>query len=46
MDFPADAEREAIEKAVLEEEQSQKWIDGRTPKKIIVVPKKIVNVVL
>ena len=46
MDFPADAEREAIEKAVLAEEQSQKWIDGKTPKKIIVVPKKIVNVVL
>lgn len=46
MDFPADADRERIESAVLSEEQSQKWIDGKTPKKIIVVPKKIVNIVL
>ena len=46
MDFPVDADRETIEKAVLSEEQSQKWIDNKTPKKIIVVPKKIVNIVL
>ena len=46
MDFPVDADRETIEKTVLTEEQSQKWIDGKTPKKIIVVPKKIVNIVL
>ena len=32
--------------AVLADERSQKWIDGKTPKKIIVVPKKIVNVVI
>ncbi|MBE6299948.1 MAG: leucine--tRNA ligase [Bacteroidales bacterium] len=46
MSFPADAAREDIEKAVLEAEQSAKWIDGKTPKKIIVVPNKLVNIVI
>jgi leucyl-tRNA synthetase len=46
MEFPADAQREEIEKAVLAAEQSVKWIDGKTPKKIIVVPNKLVNIVI
>jgi leucyl-tRNA synthetase len=46
LDFPADADNATIEKTVMAEEQSQKWIDGKTPKKVIIVPKKIVNVVL
>ena len=46
MDFPVEVNRETIEKAVLSAEQSTKWINGKTPKKIIIVPKKIVNVVL
>ena len=45
LEFPADASREAIEKGVLEHESSAKWLDGKTPKKVIIVPKKIVNVV-
>ena len=35
-----------VEKAVLENETVQKWLEGKTPKKVIVVPKRIVNVVL
>ena len=46
MEFPADADNETIQAAVMSEEQSQKWIDGKTPKKVIIVPKKIVNIVL
>ena len=46
MEFPADAQREEIEKAVLAAEQSAKWIEGKTPKKIIVVPNKLVNIVI
>ncbi|MDD4609155.1 MAG: leucine--tRNA ligase [Bacteroidaceae bacterium] len=46
LDFPAEADKETIQKAVLENEQSQKWIEGKTPKKIIVVPKRIVNIVI
>ncbi len=45
LEFPVDAERDAIEKTVLSHEESQKWIEGKAIKKIIVVPKKIVNIV-
>ena len=46
IEFAADASKEEIEKTVLEHPSSAKWIDGKTPKKIIIVPKKIVNIVL
>ena len=46
MEFAADEASDAIQAAVLADERSQKWIDGKTPKKIIVVQKKIVNVVI
>lgn len=45
LEFPVDAERDAIEKTVLSHEESQKWIEGKAIKKVIVVPKKIVNIV-
>ena len=44
--FPADATNDAIQQAVLSDEQSQKYLDGKTVVKVIVVPKKIVNVVV
>ncbi len=46
MEFPADADAKSIENAVLNDERALKWTEGRTPKKVIVVPKKIVNVVI
>jgi len=46
LELPLDMDKAAIEKAVLENEQSQKYIDGKQVKKIIVVPNKIVNVVV
>ena len=46
LEFPADATREEIEKEVLAHESSQRWMEGKAPKKIIIVPKKIVNVVI
>ena len=45
MTFPADATKEDIEKAALADERSQHYIDGKTIVKIIVVPKKIINIV-
>ena len=45
MTFPADATKEDIEKAALADERSQHYIDGKTIIKIIVVPKKIINIV-
>ena len=44
--FPADATNDAIQAAVLEDEQSQKYIGDKKVVKVIVVPKKIVNVVV
>ena len=46
LDFPADADNDTIQSTVMGHELAQKWIDGKTPKKVIIVPKKIVNVVL
>ena len=44
--FAADATNDEIQAAVLADEQSAKYIDGKTVVKVIVVPKKIVNVVI
>ncbi len=46
MSFPLDMPKDDIEKQVLASEAIQKWLDGKSPKKVIVVPKKIVNVVV
>lgn len=46
LELPLDLSKEEIEKIVLEHESSQRWLEGKTPKKMIVIPKKIVNVVL
>jgi leucyl-tRNA synthetase len=35
-----------IEKTALTHELAQKWIEGKTPKKVIIVPKKIINIVV
>ena len=44
--FAADATNDEIQAAVLTDEQSKKYLDGKTVVKVIVVPKKIVNVVI
>jgi leucyl-tRNA synthetase len=46
MEFALDVPKEEIEKTVLVSEVVQKWTEGKTPKKVIVVIGKIVNVVL
>ena len=38
--------KEDVEKAALGNEQTSKFLNGGTPKKVIVVPNKIVNIVL
>ena len=45
MDFAADADKAYIESTVLANEQTNKYLDGKAVKKMIVVPKKIVNIV-
>lgn len=38
--------REEVEKAALSDGTVQKWLDGKSPKKVIVVPGKIINIVV
>ncbi|WP_424961090.1 leucine--tRNA ligase [Ekhidna sp.] len=44
--FSAEASKEEIEAGALANETIQKWMDGKDPRKVIVVPKKIVNIVV
>ncbi|GAB3903627.1 hypothetical protein GCM10028803_32400 [Larkinella knui] len=44
--FSVDTVASDIEKEVLANEVVLKWLEGKTPKKIVVVPKRIVNVVI
>ncbi|MFS4482481.1 leucine--tRNA ligase [Hyunsoonleella sp. 2307UL5-6] len=45
LELPLDMSKEDIEKTVLAYEKTQDQLQGRTPKKVIVVPGKIVNIV-
>lgn len=46
LDLPAGASKEDVEKAALADEQTAKYLNGATPKKVIVVLGKIVNIVM
>ena len=46
LNFPADADNATIEKSVLADEQTAKYIEGKQIIKVIIVPKRIVNIVL
>ncbi len=46
MDFAADADVETVKAAVLASDQAAKYLDGMQVVKVIVVPKRIVNIVL
>ncbi|GAB7255560.1 leucine--tRNA ligase [Polaribacter sp. OB-PA-B3] len=45
LELPLDLSKEEIEKTVMEHEKTIAQLDGRTPKKVIIVPGKIVNIV-
>ena len=44
--FAADATKDDIEKATLEDERSNKYTEGKNIVKVIVVPRKIINIVI
>lgn len=46
IEVPAGSSREDVEKTALADESAAKWLDGKTPKKVIVVPNRIVNIVI
>ena len=44
--FPVDASKELIEQSVLEDERSLKYLEGKSIVKVIIVPRKIINIVI
>lgn len=46
LEFPKEMSREEVEKNVMAHENTAKYLEGNAPKKVIVVPGKIVNVVV
>ena len=46
LELSADLSKEDIEKEVMAFEKTKQYIEGKNPKRIIIVPKKIVNIVL
>jgi leucyl-tRNA synthetase len=45
LEFPRDMESGAVENAALQLPQVARWLDGRPPRKVIVVPNRIVSIV-
>ena len=46
LSLPAMLTPQEVEAAVLSAPEAEKWLEGKTPRKVIVVPKRIVNIVL
>lgn len=44
-ELPTDMSKEDVEKAVMAMDDTAKWLEGNAPKKVIVVPGRIVNIV-
>lgn len=46
LEVAADASKAEVEAAALASPEAEKWLGGKTPKRVIVVPGKIVNIVI
>lgn len=46
IELPREASQDEIRAAVLSADEAQKWLEGKTPKKVIIVPGRIINIVL
>ena len=46
LSLPVDMPKAEIEKAATECEDAKKWMEGKTIRKIIVVPNRIINIVV
>jgi leucyl-tRNA synthetase len=45
LEVPADADRQALEQLALSSDIAAKWLEGKAPSRVIVVPGKLVNLV-
>ena len=43
---PADADADTIQQTAMADPAAEKWLDGKTVRKVIVVPGKIINIVI
>ena len=46
IELSREASQDEIREAVLSADEAQKWLEGKTPKKVIIVPGRIINIVL
>ena len=46
LELPLTIKAEDVQTIIMENVDAQRWLDGKTPKKVIFVPKKIINVVI
>lgn len=46
IEVPNGTSKEEVERLALSDPAAEKWVEGKTPKKVIVVPNKIVNIVI
>ena len=46
IELSADAGQQTAEQTALSHKSAEKWLEGKTPKKIIIVPKKMINIVI
>ena len=46
IELPLDATAESAMQVIKSMDEAQKWLDGKEPRKVIFVPKKIVNIVI
>ena len=46
IEFPADADNKAIEAAVMADARTAKYTEGKTVNRVIIVPKRLINVVV
>ena len=46
IEVPADADDDAVRAAALANENVQRHLEGKTPRKVIVVPGRLVNIVI
>ena len=45
LDVPADADKATLERLALNSEIAEKWLEGKPPSRVIVVPGRLVNLV-
>ena len=46
IELPEDISQKEVEEIIIGHEKSEKWLQGKPPRKVIFVPKKIINVVV